>query len=89
MSLEKLTTISKIEFAGLYKTLFVETVTNILENGNSISNSIHRESYEPQDILNLPAELQPYVQGVWTDELIADFQNYLNSLNEVAEQPQE
>ena len=85
MSLEKSTTIDKVEFVGLHKTLCVRKATSILEDGVTISISYARESYDPKAVSELPSELQPYAEGVWTDEVIADFQDYLASLNEAAE----
>ena len=72
MSLEKQVIIDKVEFVGEFKNMQVRTKTSILENGESISDSFHREVYSIEDgIENLPEELQPYAVGVWTDEVLA------------------
>lgn len=72
MSLEKQVIIDKVEFVGEFKNMQVRTKTSILENGESISDSFHREVYNIEDgIENLPEELQPYATGVWTDEVLA------------------
>lgn len=85
MSLEKSISISKVEFVGVHKILCVQKATSVLEDGVTISTSYSRESYDPKAVSELPSELQPYAEGVWTDELIADFQDYLASLEEAAE----
>lgn len=72
MSLEKQVIIDKVEFVGEFKNMQVRTKTSVLENGESISDSFHREVYNIEDgIENLPEELQPYATGVWTDEVLA------------------
>lgn len=71
MSLEKQVTIDKVEFVGEFATMQVRTKTSVLENGESISDSFHREVYSIETgVENLPEELQPYATGVWTDELL-------------------
>lgn len=72
MSLEKKVTIDKVEFVGEFRSMQVRTKTSVLENGESISDSFHRSVYHIENgIENLPEELQPYANGVWTDELLA------------------
>ena len=70
MSLEKSKTIDKVEFVGTWKTLQVRYEIIVTEDGTTISKSYHRESFELAEIDTLPEELQPYAQGVWTDELL-------------------
>jgi len=86
MSLEKSISISKVEFVGIHKTLCVQKAISVIEDGNTISKSFTRESYDPQNILELPSELQPYAQGVWTDELISEFNEYVLSTQSISEE---
>lgn len=74
MSLIKQTTIDKIEIVGDFKTIQVKEKTSVLEDGNEISSSYHRSMYPIFDydsISDLPVEIQPYAQGVWTEDLYA------------------
>ena len=77
MSLEKSITIDKVEFVGIYKTLCVRKATSVLEDGVTISTSYARESYDPKAVSELPSELQPYAEGVWTEALISVFNEYV------------
>ena len=75
MSLEKKIILDKVEFVGEFRTMQVREKTIVLESGNLISDSFHRSSYECDfGIENLPEELQPYAQGVWTDDLLAEYE---------------
>lgn len=69
MSLTKTITLDKVEFVGKFKTLQARRRTDITENGQVISSSYERDSYELAQVSTLPADLQPYATGVWTDEL--------------------
>ena len=86
MSLEKSITIDKVEFVGIYKTLCVRKATSVLEDGVTISTSYARESYDPKAVSELPYELQPYAEGVWTEELISEFNEYALSTQSISEE---
>ena len=73
MSLEKTTAISSVSFSGQWKNLIVEHLITISENGVVINESAHRESYMIDEISTLPEELQPYAEGVWTEELREEY----------------
>ena len=72
MSLEKSTVINSVSFEGKWKNLIVENLTTISEDGQVVNESFYRESFMIDEISTLPEELQPYAEGVWTDELIAE-----------------
>ena len=77
MSLIKTQKIDKVEIIGDWKTIQVRYLIEIKENEEIISSSYHRNSYEINiGIAGLPAELQPYATGVWTDELVAAWNVY-------------
>ena len=84
MSLTKETLIDKVEFVGEWKALQSRNKTVVKENGNIISESFSRNCYYPGD--ELPAELQPYASGVWTEALISDYAAHLQSLEEARQQ---
>ena len=82
MSLEKQVTIDRVEFVSEWKSMQVRTKTSVLENGESISDSYYRKVYDIETgIENLPEELQPYATGVWTDELVAEWEAYKSEKN--------
>lgn len=72
MSLVKNTVLDKIEFVENSRVLQERQRTDVLEDGVIISSSYSRNIYEIQPIGNLPENLQPYVTGVWTDEMIEE-----------------
>ena len=76
MSLEKSTVINSVSFEGKWKNLIVENLTTISEDGQVINESFHRESFMIDEISTLPEELQPYAEGVWTDELRAEYMEW-------------
>lgn len=86
MSLTRQKTLDKVEIVGEYKRLQARYKTSILENGELLSEAYNYVAYDVDyGIENLDVELQPYVNGIWTAELIADYKSYLSSLNEAAE----
>ena len=88
MSLEKKVILDRVEFVGDYKTMQVREKTIVLEDGSVITDSFHRSSYECDfGIENLPEKLQPYAQGVWTDELLAEYESAKGQA--LAEQPEQ
>jgi hypothetical protein len=72
MSLVKNTVLDKVEFVENSRVLQERQRTDVLEDGVIISSSYSRNIYEIQPIGNLPENLQPYVTGVWTDEMIEE-----------------
>ncbi len=75
MELIKTQTIDKVEFVGDWKRLQVRNKIQIKEDGVVISESYHRNSYDIDlGVSGLPVELQPYATGVWTDELVAEWE---------------
>lgn len=80
MSLTKENLIDKVEFIGEWKVLQVRNKTVIKENSVVLSESFDRDSYYPGD--ELPEELQPYANGVWTETLISDYAAHLQALEE-------
>lgn len=86
MSLTKKRLIDKVEFVGKYKTIQVRNCTEILENDVIVSQSYDRDSYKLGQ--ELPEELQPYAEGVWTDELKAELQAEIDAMPKV-EMPKE
>lgn len=77
MSLVKKTEIDKVEFVGKWKTLQVRHLTAIKDGVETVAKNYSRDSYQiSTGITGLPVELQPYATGVWTDELIAEWNAY-------------
>lgn len=77
MALIKTQKIDKVEFVGDWKRLQVRHKIDIKEDDVIISSSNHRNSYDISiGIDGLPVELQPYATGVWTDELISEWNTY-------------
>lgn len=83
MSLTKENLIDKVEFIGEWKVLQVRNKTVIKENSVVLSESFDRDSYYPGD--ELPEELQPYANGVWTETLISDYAAHLQALEEATQ----
>jgi len=70
----------KIEIVGDYKTLQVRTATVISEDGVEISRSYHRHVVSClDDISGESTEVQAICNAVWTDELKADYQAFLDN----------
>jgi len=83
MSLTKEQAIDKIEVTE-YGVLQVRQVTRIMEDGNQLSSSYHRWSYQPgEDISEQPANVQAIAAAAWTPEVIAAWkeQERLRSIN--------
>lgn len=70
MSLSKNTLLDKVEFVEDSKVLQVREKIQVTENDVEISSSFSRSIFSVQPIENLPSNLQPYVTGVWTQEMI-------------------
>lgn len=85
MALNKTTSINKVEFAGKWKTLQVRYLVEVKDGDELIAQNFSRDSYQPGE--TLPEELQPYANGVWTDELISGYNAWLEeSSNPPAEE---
>jgi hypothetical protein len=72
----------KIEIVGDYKAIQVRTATIIKEDGVELSRSFHRHVVSClDDISGESAEVQAICNAVWTDELKADYQTFLDNQN--------
>ena len=75
MALSKTTKIDKVEFVGDFKTLQVRHLTEVKEGDVILASNYSRDTYEISvGVEGLPTELQPYATGVWTDELVAEWE---------------
>jgi len=84
MSLEKKRKLDKLEIVGDFKILqaryLIEVTETIGEETKIISSSTERESYTPDtDAASLPLELEKHAVIEWTDEVIAAYNDYINS----------
>jgi archaellum component FlaF (FlaF/FlaG flagellin family) len=78
--LEKQETYTKIEVIESGQVQLRKT-TKVLEDGEVISQAHHRSVVTPlDDISDLPDNVQAVCNAFWTDELIANFQNQQNEL---------
>jgi len=70
----------KIEVVGDYKSIQVRTATVIKEDGVELNRSFHRHVLNClDDISEQSAEVQAICNAVWTDELKAAYQAFLDS----------
>jgi hypothetical protein len=70
----------KIEIVGDYKAVQVRTATVISEDGVELSRSFHRHVLQCiDDITGQSTEVQAICNAVWTDELKADYQTFLDN----------
>jgi len=70
----------KIEIVGEFKHVQVRTATVIKEDGVELSRSFHRHVLSClDDISEQSAEVQAICNAVWTDELKASYQEFLDS----------
>ena len=70
----------KIEVVGNFKSIQVRTATVIKEDGVELSRSFHRHALQCTDnITNESEEVQAICNAVWTDELKANYQTFLDS----------
>jgi uncharacterized protein YqkB len=84
MTLDKNKILDKIEIVGDFKIIqlqyTVEITETIDEEIKIVSSSKERETYQPNlSINNLPVEIQDYANIAWTDEVIAAYNEYINS----------
>lgn len=79
MSLEKQTTIDKIEIVTEFKFIQVRELTKILENDEVISEKYKRFVFNPNDDLNsMPEEVREIAENLWTDEIKNSYNQYLS-----------
>lgn len=80
MSLEKVIKIDQIEIVGDFKAVQVRTATVVTDDGKEISRSFHRHVLScDADISGEDAEVQAVCNAVWTDEVKAAYQTFLDS----------
>ena len=80
MALEKQIIVDKIEIVGDYKMVQVRTATRVVEDGNVISSSYHRNVVAPgDDYLAEDAEVQAVCAAVHTPEIVAAYQAHLDN----------
>jgi hypothetical protein len=74
MSLTKTTTVDQIT-VNENGTIFYREATRIMEDGNEISKTYHRNSLTPaQDLTGVPANVVAICNAAWTAEVIAAYQ---------------
>lgn len=70
----------KIEIVGEFKHVQVRTATVIKEDGVELNRSFHRHTLNClDDITGESSEVQAICNAVWTDEIKADYQTFLDS----------
>ena len=80
MSLEKVIKIDQIEIVGDYKAIQVRTATVVTDDGKELSRSFHRHVLSCNaDISGEDAEVQAVCNAVWTDDVKAAYQTFLDS----------
>jgi len=82
MSLVKTIEIDKVEFVGKWKTIQVRTRTDVSENGVLVSSSYERDSYlliDYSENSQLPQDVQPYAEDVWTEDLRSALQSDIDA----------
>ena len=86
MSLEKIIKIDQIEIVGDYKAIQVRTATVVTDDGVELSRSFHRHTLSCNaDISGEDAEVQAVCNAVWTDEVKAAYQTFLDSQTPIGE----
>ena len=86
MSLEKVIKIDQIEIVGDYKAIQVRTATVVTDDGVELSRSFHRHVLScDADISGEDDEVQAICNAVWTDEVKAAYQTYLDSQTPLGE----
>jgi len=86
MSLEKIIKIDQIEIVGDYKAVQVRQATVITDDGVELSRSFHRHTLScDADISEEDAEVQAVCNAVWTDEIKAAYQTFLDSQTPLGE----
>ena len=86
MALEKTIKIDQIEIVGDYKSIQVRTATVVTDDGKELSRSFHRHVLQcDADISGEDAEVQAVCNAVWTDEIKAAYQTFLDSQTPIGE----
>ena len=86
MALEKTIKIDQIEIVGDYKAIQVRKATVVTDDGVELSRSFHRHVLNcDADISGEDAEVQAVCNAVWTDEVKAAYQAYLDSQTPLGE----
>ena len=86
MSLEKIIKIDQIEIVGDYKSIQVRQATVVTDDGVELSRSFHRHVLScDADISGEDAEVQAVCNAVWTDEVKAAYQTFLDSQTSLGE----
>jgi hypothetical protein len=79
MSLTKTTTVDQITVEENAVILYREA-TRIMEDGNELSKTYHRNSLTPgQDLTGIPANVVAICNTAWTAEVIAAYQSTLET----------
>jgi hypothetical protein len=79
MSITKITTVDQITVIESGIVLYREA-TRIMEDGNELSKTYHRSSLTPgQDLTDVPANVVAICNVVWTEEVIAAYQEQIAS----------
>ena len=78
MALSKSITDDKIEVVGSFKHVQVRTATVVSEDGTELSRSFHRRVITPDaDVSGESAEIRGIAAAVWTDEIKAAWQTFI------------
>ena len=86
MSLEKVIKIDQIEIVGEYKAIQVRQATVVTDDGVELSRSFHRHVLScDADISGEDEEVQAVCNAVWTDEVKAAYQTFLDSQTPLGE----
>ena len=86
MSITKKTIVDKIEVVDIYKYVQIKTALIILEDGVELSRKSNRYVLSPNaDISGEDAEVQAVCNAVWTDEVKAAYQTFLDSQTPLGE----
>ena len=81
MSLSKQRIQDKIEIVGEYKTIQIRYSDQIIEDGQVISSSYHRESITPDDEAKaIEHNVKALADIYWTDEIKAAYQANLSEI---------
>ena len=81
MSLSKQRIQDKIEIVGEYKTIQIRYSDQIIEDGQVISSSYHRESIAPDDEAKaIEHNVKALADIYWTDEIKASYQASLSEI---------
>jgi hypothetical protein len=85
MSLTKITNIDQITVIENGVVLYREA-TRIMEDGNELSKTFHRNSLVPgQDLTGIPANVVAICNAAWTTEVIAAYQAQVEASRLTAE----